>query len=97
MLCAFPMLLAGAVLTAESEAPPSRWSLGPDGALTWRVDSDPRLPHRDHIEMSGRSVSLILRYAAEADGRLALIGYGLAHAGPYRNPYYPRTSAMKPR
>ena len=57
MLCAFPMLLAGAVLTAESEAPPSRWSLGPDGALTWRVDSDPRLPHRDHIEMSGRSVS----------------------------------------
>ncbi len=72
MLCAFPMLLAGAVLTVEAEAPPSRWSLGPDGALTWTADSDPRLPHRDHIEMSGRSVSLILRYAVEADGRLAL-------------------------
>jgi len=33
-----------------------RWRIQPDGSIEWQIDS--RIPHSDHIEMSGQKVSL---------------------------------------
>ena len=33
-----------------------RWFIQPDGGITWAING--RLPHADHIEMSGEKVSL---------------------------------------
>ena len=48
-------------LTAQS----SRWTVQETGATSWRIDV--RVPHHDHIEMSGRQVSVVLRYGVQAD------------------------------
>lgn len=37
----------------------NRWSMLPDGAIEWNIDGD--VPHYDHIEMSGKRVSVVLR------------------------------------
>ena len=50
--------------------PASRWQIQPNGAITWKVDN--RLPHSDHIEMSGQMISVVLRYGVTADGQLTL-------------------------
>lgn len=44
----------------------NRWTIGAGGALSWHIDN--RLPHQDHIEMSGEKISAILRYRVNADG-----------------------------
>jgi hypothetical protein len=49
-----------------------RWSLNSTGGITWDAGSDTHLPHEDHIEMSGRKISMIIRYGADASGRLTL-------------------------
>lgn len=49
-----------------------RWTLAPGQGIVWRAEGDFRLPHEDHIEMSGRRVSLIIRYGADEEGRLTL-------------------------
>lgn len=72
MFCASPVLVAGALVGLGAPAPPGRWSLSADGSLCWPVNMDERLPHSDHIEMSGRMVSLILTYGAGPDGTLTL-------------------------
>ena len=43
----------------------NRWKLNPSGSISWIIDN--RLPHTDHIEMSGDSISAILRYKVNAD------------------------------
>jgi hypothetical protein len=43
----------------------SRWSIGSDAGTTWKVESGQA--HQDHIEMSGRKVSLILTYGVHED------------------------------
>ena len=48
-----------------------RWRIV-DDVLIWNVAKDKRLPHADHIEMSGRKVSLIVRYEVDADRNLSL-------------------------
>ncbi|MCR4921859.1 MAG: hypothetical protein K5945_09200 [Bacteroidaceae bacterium] len=48
----------------------NRWTLTDDGGIRWQVDE--RLPHEDHIEMSGRRVSVVIRYGVKADGSLML-------------------------
>ena len=52
---------------------PDRWQLSesPDG-IQWDVADDARLPHADHFEMSGRRVSVIVRYAVDANRNLSL-------------------------
>lgn len=61
-------LLLG-VVGADS---PDRWSLDiPDG-VEWDVASDPRLPHEDHLEMSGRYTAVVVRYGVDAERRLQL-------------------------
>ncbi len=58
--------------THEPDAPtPDRWRLT-GGGIMWNVTEDARLPHTDHIEMSGRHVSVIIRYTVDADRRLTL-------------------------
>src|ERR1051325_10594258 len=64
-----------AFLIAMTSAPPTdRWALSPRGhaGILWNVEADMRLPHEDHIEMSGRRVSMIVRYGADADRNVAL-------------------------
>lgn len=44
-----------------------RWVIQPDGSIRWEVNG--RLPHTDHIEMSGEKVSLWVRYGLDSTGR----------------------------
>ncbi|RMH04852.1 MAG: hypothetical protein D6702_02085 [Planctomycetota bacterium] len=70
-----PALLL-AVAAAVPQAGPAdgdRWRLEPDRpCIVWDVAGDPRLPHEDRVEMSGRRVSVVVRYGADADGGLVL-------------------------
>lgn len=43
-----------------------RWSIQQDGSITWDVKD--RLPHADHIEMSGEKVSLWIAYSIDSAG-----------------------------
>lgn len=43
-----------------------RWHIEPDGSITWNIGD--RLPHADHIEMSGEKVSLWISYAIDSSG-----------------------------
>lgn len=43
----------------------NRWKINPSGSISWFIDN--RLPHSDHIEMSGDSISAILRYGVNTD------------------------------
>jgi hypothetical protein len=44
-----------------------RWTIQPDGGIEWRIDA--RLPHQDHIEMSGEKVSLWMQYGVDTSGK----------------------------
>ncbi len=43
----------------------NRWKINKNGGITWEIDN--RIPHRDHIEMSGKRVSAVVEYGVEAD------------------------------
>ncbi len=43
-----------------------RWAIQPDGSIEWKIDK--RLPHNDHIEMSGEKVSLWMQYGVDTSG-----------------------------
>lgn len=47
-----------------------RWVLNPASGITWWIDG--RVPHEDHIEMSGLKVSTVLRYGVDANGAFVL-------------------------
>ncbi len=61
----FWTLVCGGTLSAQN-----RWSINPDGSIFWNVKD--RIPHYDHIEMSGLKVSTVLRYGVNADGSFEL-------------------------
>lgn len=72
-------LLMAIILSAQGQAQTlpavpqlDRWTLAPEGTIRWSVATDGRLPHNDHIEMSGRKISAVIRYGADADRRLTL-------------------------
>lgn len=44
-----------------------RWEIQPDGSIQWNIDD--RLPHNDHIEMSGEKVSLWMQYGVDTSGK----------------------------
>ncbi len=50
-------------LTAQQD----RWTIQPDGSINWKLDK--RLPHTDHIEMSGEKVSMWVEYGVDSAGR----------------------------
>lgn len=43
-----------------------RWRIQNDGSICWIPTDD--LPHDDHLEMSGRMLSVVLRYGVDSDG-----------------------------
>ncbi|MBK9642827.1 MAG: hypothetical protein IPO72_16505 [Saprospiraceae bacterium] len=43
-----------------------RWQMNHDGSISWQIDTS--IPHNDHIEMSGKRISCVLRYGVAADG-----------------------------
>ncbi|HXQ81231.1 MAG TPA: hypothetical protein VN775_07970 [Opitutaceae bacterium] len=47
-----------------------RWSLGDSGDIRWIVARDGRLPHGDHVEMSGLRASMVVTYLVDADRRI---------------------------
>ncbi|CAA9266882.1 MAG: hypothetical protein AVDCRST_MAG56-2801 [uncultured Cytophagales bacterium] len=62
----------GGPVPASPAADSTRWQLAGNGGILWRVAQDERLPHRDHLEMSGRKVSIIVQYGADANRNLTL-------------------------
>lgn len=48
----------------------NRWVINSSGGITWHVDG--KIPHEDHIEMSGLKVSTVLRYGVDANGAFTL-------------------------
>lgn len=62
-----------ALLTVPSQAPATqpRWTIANDHAIRWTVDGS-RLPHNDHVEMSGEQISARLHYGVESDRRFTL-------------------------
>ena len=55
---------------ADDSRSTNRWRIDPSGSITWNVDS--RIPHDDHIEMSGEQISMVLRYGVDANGAFTL-------------------------
>ncbi|MEY8587120.1 hypothetical protein [Phocaeicola sartorii] len=47
-----------------------RWCIEDNGAICWKING--RLPHFDHVEMSGQKLSVVLRYGVNADGAFSL-------------------------
>lgn len=67
-----PLLaLTLAAVNAPNAEAPSRWVIDKDGGISWAVREGDK-PHDDHIEMSGRQVSLILGYATRDGGKLVV-------------------------
>ncbi|MEA5061717.1 MAG: hypothetical protein VB054_00085 [Petrimonas sp.] len=62
---------AFALLTLFSaKANEQRWKIADDGSIYWTIGAD--IPHTDHIEMSGKSVSVVLRYGVNSQGAFTL-------------------------
>lgn len=70
VLCA--ALARSEVILPVSTAAADRWALHDPHGVVWDIENDTRLPHQDHIEMSGRLVSVIVTYGVSADGGLVL-------------------------
>ncbi len=49
----------------------NRWKLGKSGII-WNVKTDHRLPHMDHVEMSGQGSSVCIDYGVNGDRLLQL-------------------------
>ncbi|MDE7472379.1 MAG: hypothetical protein K2M68_02220 [Muribaculaceae bacterium] len=65
------MLLSAATTgAAAADTAQSRWQIAGDGSINWTIDQ--RIPHYDHIEMSGEKVSAVLRYGVNPDGSFSL-------------------------
>ncbi len=61
MLLAF--LLAGTAMYAQQQY----WQLSKDGGIRWNVEANQA--HADHIEMSGKQISVIVHYGVDHLGK----------------------------
>lgn len=66
IFCLLSFLLVGCLSLPAA----NRWVINPAGGITWRIDE--RVPHTDHIEMSGLKVSTVLRYGVDVEGAFQL-------------------------
>lgn len=62
----FFVALLGLITGQSFSQDQRRWQINPDGSISWPIGSD--IPHDDHIEMSGKKISCIIRYGVAADG-----------------------------
>ncbi|WP_413666982.1 hypothetical protein ACEN9X_20930 [Mucilaginibacter sp. Mucisp86] len=70
ILLSFLILMLPCWLYAQQPALPQqtdRWAIQPDGSIRWTING--RLPHADHIEMSGEKVSVWVQYGLDSAGR----------------------------
>ncbi|MDP4185686.1 MAG: hypothetical protein Q8862_11075, partial [Bacteroidota bacterium] len=58
------ILLGGWINSFAQELP--RWKIDNSGAIVWKTDN--RLPHSDHIEMSGLKLSAVIHYGVNSEG-----------------------------
>lgn len=54
------------LLSASALAQGNRWIINTDGSISWKIDE--RIPHADHIEMSGEKMSAIINYRVNEEG-----------------------------
>jgi hypothetical protein len=59
---------ASANSAAEAETA-HRWHMDDYGGIHWDLEPEEKLPHSDHMAMSGRSVDLILEWNVDSEGR----------------------------
>lgn len=59
ILVSFVFIFCFLCLNAQQD----RWNLADNGAIEWNIDD--RIPHNDHLEMSGQQLSVILRYGVD--------------------------------
>lgn len=57
---------------SEKKIVQDRWQLANGEGIRWDVANEKRLPHVDHLEMSGRLVSLYVEYGVDSSGKLML-------------------------
>ena len=65
-------LIGGFAFTTSSidAGDTTRWHIAPDNQIIWSVNGN--IPHEDHIEMSGKTVSVVLRYGVDSKGAFCL-------------------------
>lgn len=44
----------------------NRWQIDSENSISWKIKED--IPHQDHIEMSGKRISSVIRYGVLANG-----------------------------
>jgi len=49
----------------NAQSPANRWTLSDPASISWKPDAN--LPNRDHIEMSGKYISAVIRYGVNDD------------------------------
>lgn len=71
-ICSIAILLFACICTFGQtlDTSTNRWSKESTGKIVWQIKGN--LPHNDHIEMSGRKISTILRYKVNGDSSFTL-------------------------
>ncbi|MDB5209225.1 MAG: hypothetical protein JWQ30_52, partial [Sediminibacterium sp.] len=64
--CTFGIQVRSQTLPEQND----RWKIQTNGSIEWKIDN--RLPHTDHLEMSGEKVSLWVQYGVDTSGRSIL-------------------------
>jgi len=59
------LLLMGLMSSVMAQENVNRWEMNDQGGITWKIDD--RVPHHDHIEMSGKRISTVISYGVESD------------------------------
>lgn len=70
LLTLFICLNLSAKVVAADKTSTDRWTINPNGSITWIISD--KLPHNDHIEMSGLKVSTVVRYGIDENGAFKL-------------------------
>ena len=64
------ILFLSFILCIQINYAQQRWKINNDGGITWQIKKGE--VHQDHIEMSGKRVSTVLRYGVNKDGSFKL-------------------------
>lgn len=69
VLIVLNIVLSNTCCFAQANLPKQidRWSIQTDGSIQWDING--RLPHSDHIEMSGQKISLWMQYGIDSNSK----------------------------